>query len=352
MARGFKAHPSSIHDHANRTGQRADQISQSGSSASGAGLHGQALGAIGSSTAGGHQQLTTRIQSAIGQAGSRLRNQSDLLHRTGTNISQTDDDHAGRIRGIHEPTSNVRNPHATGSSSRSRGSNSLTPRKPKVHFNPQTQEYRPNGSQSSGVLGEGRPSPRPSSSQLDPNSYEHPTGANSHSITGPPEPGNHPLKVGDSGLTTSSYMNAQDLTNHFDGQDGRPGAGKRPGMGSGLLIGDHVVPHSSMKYNTGLPNHHGVVDQVLTNAPQDLRQRPQHGKCAEVGAISDYLHNQDPNGTWTVDQAKHHFEQVGAATTAHRPGSGEPADACPSCQHLTSQLGISWYTRPITEADG
>jgi hypothetical protein len=120
MGRGFKAHPSSIHDHANRTSQRADQISQTGSSASGAGLQGESLGAVGSSAASGHQQLTSRVQGAIGQAGSRLQNQSDLLHRTGNNISTTDDDHAGRIRGINGPTSNVRNPHAESGPSRSR----------------------------------------------------------------------------------------------------------------------------------------------------------------------------------------------------------------------------------------
>ncbi|HEY4456104.1 MAG TPA: YwqJ-related putative deaminase, partial [Pseudonocardiaceae bacterium] len=183
-------------------------------------------------------------------------------------------------------------------------------------------------------------------------SYQHPTGSGSHSLTGPPEPGNHPLKVNDSGLTTSSYMNSQNLGHQFDGQDGRPGAGKRPGMGGALLAGDNVIPHSSMKYNSGPVNQHGVVQQVMSNAPQNLQDRPQHGKCAEVGAISDYLHNQDPNGTWTVDQAKHHFEQVGATTTAHRPGAGEPADPCPSCQYLTSQLGISTITRPVWEANG
>ena len=122
MGRGFQAHPPSIHAHAQRTSQRADQVSQSGSSASGAGLHGEALGAIGGSAASGHQTLTGRLQSAIGQAGSRLQNQSDLLHRTGNSISDTDTDHAGRIRGINEPTSNVRNPHAQSTRAPSRPS--------------------------------------------------------------------------------------------------------------------------------------------------------------------------------------------------------------------------------------
>lgn len=131
MARGFKAHPPSIHDHANRTSQRADQVSQTGSSTSGAGLHGQALGEIGSSAASGHQSLTSTMQGAIGQAGSKLRNQSDLLHRTGNNISETDDDHASRIRGINGPTSNVRNPHAqSGSGSRAGGGSTRTPAAP------------------------------------------------------------------------------------------------------------------------------------------------------------------------------------------------------------------------------
>lgn len=145
MGRGFKAHPPSIHDHANRTGQRADQIAQTGSSTSGAVLHGQALGAIGSSAASGHQSLTSRVQGAIGQAGSRLRNQSDLLHRTGNNISTTDDEHAGRIRGIHEPTSTVRNPHAQTGASRANTTNSAIP--PEAHTMAQwIRDHRQNGS--------------------------------------------------------------------------------------------------------------------------------------------------------------------------------------------------------------
>ncbi|HEX7660743.1 MAG TPA: protein-glutamine glutaminase family protein, partial [Pseudonocardiaceae bacterium] len=225
------------------------------------------------------------------------------------------------------------------------------PRK-QVRFDPLAQVHDQDGRQTSSALGGTEPAPRPHAGQVDPSDYKFPTGENSHTLTGPPESGSHPLKASDSALTNSSYMNSQDVMRAFDSEAGRPKTGKRPGMGGALLIGDHVVPHSSMKHRSGRPNHHDVVKQVLDGAPEDLRKWPQHGKCAEVGAISDYLHNQDPNGTWTVDQAKHHFEQVGAATTAHRPRDGEPADACASCQYLTSKLGISWYTRPPWEADG
>ena len=143
MARGgFKAQPSSIHSHANQTSQRADQVSQAGSAAGGAAVHGGALGVVGSGTAGKHQQLTGRLQGAVNKAGTRLQGHADQLHRTGDSISGTDDEHASRFRGIHEPTSNVRNPHAQ-SGSRATGGNIP----PEAHTMAQwIKDHRQNGS--------------------------------------------------------------------------------------------------------------------------------------------------------------------------------------------------------------
>ncbi|GAB2677723.1 hypothetical protein GCM10027271_43290 [Saccharopolyspora gloriosae] len=255
-------------------------------------------------------------------------------------------------------------------SERERMQSLSSPKQPRhpVGFDQETQEYHfdqetevrrddrygavPAYTQHSGALigQDGQQASRvPGNAALQSGNFQHVTGRNSHSLTGAPESGNHPLRADDGGLTTASYMNAQNLMHDFGGKN-------RPGMGSALLIGDHVIPHSSMKWKSGDPNLHGVVRQVMDNAPENLRSRPQHGKCAEVGAISDYLHNNDRRNTWTVEEAKRHFERVGAATTAHRPGkksgepAGKPADACPSCQYLTGKLGISWYTREVWEA--
>ncbi|HEX7657860.1 MAG TPA: YwqJ-related putative deaminase [Pseudonocardiaceae bacterium] len=356
---GFEIHPSHLHDSANTLenfagdlGNGGQRLQQAGESllhhvkgdTSGVGLALAKTFGRGLEVGGGVFEQVARLS----------HGSSQRLHTMGTAHEHAESSVEDGFKKIHNPTDDVHNPHASRSvpSSPTHGSSSHTDAPPPNHvgFNEQTDEYHPDGTHTSGVIGGTGPSTRPHAPQLNPDNYQHLTGANSHTLTGPPVPGKHPLKTGDLGLTESSHNNSQNLLHEFDGKEGRPGKRKRPGMGSALLVGDHVVPHSSMKYDSGQIQHHGVVQQVLDNAPQDLKDRPQHGKCAEVGAISDYLHNQDPNGTWTVDQAKHHFDQVGAATTAHRPDGGEPADACPSCQYLTSQLGISWITRPIGEA--
>lgn len=118
--RGFTAHPPSIHDHATRTSQRADQVSQAGSAVGGGGLPTNALGLAGESTAGAHQQLTNRGQTAISRAAGGLHSQSGLLHQTGNNITETDTNHAGRIRAINAPTNQTRNPHSASGPSTSR----------------------------------------------------------------------------------------------------------------------------------------------------------------------------------------------------------------------------------------
>lgn len=98
--KGFSAHTPAIHGHAERVGQRGDQVSEAGSRVSGAGLPGGALGAVGESVTGGHQQLVSRMNSLVSGAGSKLRGQSDVLHRNADNISDVDQEHAGRFRNI------------------------------------------------------------------------------------------------------------------------------------------------------------------------------------------------------------------------------------------------------------
>jgi hypothetical protein len=333
------------------------------------------FGAVGQAFTPGVSSTTSHAAQQMHSVGNSVGQASHGVTAMSNNYRNTEQSIAGVFHGLHDPQPGLHTPHATGSGS---GSGSGRPPR-RVGFDQQTTEHHPDGSQSTGVLGGGNPTTRPHGAGshpqnwpadwhpgqpghpapnqhgagLDPQNYTPITGANTHSITGDPESGNHPLKVNDSGLTTASYLNSQNLVNHYNGQNGNPGKGKRPGMGGALLAGDQVIPHSSMKHDTGGPNRHGALQNVLDNAPQHLLDRPQHGKCAEMGAISDYLHHQDPHGTWTQEDAKHHFEQVGATTTAHRPeNNGEPADPCPSCEYVTGQLGINWYTRPVWEAHG
>jgi hypothetical protein len=296
------------------------------------------FGVVGQGLAGGASATTSHAAQQMHSVGGSIGQASDNVRTMTNNYRHTDQSAADAFGAIHDPANRVHAPHAS-------TSGSTPPRQ--VGFDPNTQVHHPDGTQTTGTLNDNsnRPSPRPNAGQLNPSAYQPITGANTHHLTGPPEPGNHPLRVNDSGLTTASYMNSQGLANGFSGKT-------RPGMGGALLIGDHVMPHSSMKPDSGPPNRHNVVQQVLDQTPPDRRGNG-HGNCAEVGAISDYLHNQDPNGQWSVQDARHHFEQVGAATTAHAPsGGGRPTDACQSCQYLTGQLGISWYTRPVWEANG
>ena len=95
---GFSARVPALHAHAGRVGQRGDQVTQAGSGVGGAGLPGNALGEVGSSSTGQHQQLAARAQSAAAQAGQGLHGQSDLLHRTGNNISTVEGDNSNRFQ--------------------------------------------------------------------------------------------------------------------------------------------------------------------------------------------------------------------------------------------------------------
>ena len=318
-------------------------------------FHAKTFGVVGQGMAGNASEATSHAAQQMHSVGGSVGQAAHNVRTMSNNYRQNEENVAHSFGDIHNP----------GGSGPSSPASTQPPRG--VHFNEQTQEqslhwqgadkppkkqrdddYSQSTSVSTGTLGgdNHKPSPRPQANPLNTSAFTPQTGNQSHSLTTPPESGNHPLKASDGGLTTASYMNSVGLDNEFSNA-------KRPGMGSALLAGDNVIAHSSMKYNTGNPNTHGVVSEVLNGAPDELKNRPQHGKCAEIGAISDYLHNQPaPPGGWTVNNAKHHFEQIGAATTAHRPGGGDPADACVSCQYVTGKLGISWYTRPIYEAQG
>ncbi|HVV14616.1 YwqJ-related putative deaminase [Amycolatopsis sp.] len=179
------------------------------------------------------------------------------------------------------------------------------------------------------------------------------TGDGTHHLAGDPQTGTHPLKTGldendTPNMTKVSHQQGQDIGAGFSNKT-------RPGMASSLQTGDTTTAHSSMK--GGTPNRHPLVQNLLDElATRDDQGNVHetgvgpagkgHGQCAEVGAISDYLHKVDPNGTWSVQDARNHFEQVGGATVAHQPSSKKNPDPvetppCVSCSYMTHKLGIN-----------
>lgn len=113
MGKGFSMHAPSVHQHADRVGQRAGQVSQAGQGASGSSLHGNALGAVGSSTTGAHQQLVSTMQGAVGKAGGAMQNQAGLLKQTAQRTTDTDGEHAGLLSKIR-PEAETPSTHPTG----------------------------------------------------------------------------------------------------------------------------------------------------------------------------------------------------------------------------------------------
>lgn len=117
----------------------------------------------------------------------------------------------------------------------------------------------------------------------------------------------------------------------------------RPGMAGSMQAGDTNVTHSSMK--GGTPNRHPIVNQLLKEIEDNGYPKSRgHGHCAEIGAISDYLHRVDPHGNWSIEDARKHFEHIGTATSAYRPGRNdnppEEAPPCDTCSYVTHRLGI------------
>lgn len=96
---------------------------------------------------------------------------------------------------------------------------------------------------------------------------------------------------------------------------------------------------------------HPLVKQWLKNAPEFLRSRGAHGKCAEPAAISKFLWEIDPNGTMTIEQAKNVFESFtshaiqieGKNVKAVEHGVFKSAYA--SCNPLLEYFNISIQTK-------
>jgi hypothetical protein len=181
---------------------------------------------------------------------------------------------------------------------------------------------------------------------FDPDARQTLTGERNTHLDQVPRTGRHPLTPGsEHELEDNSYRLADRTDDTFRG------ARHQPGMAGTLLAGDSMSAHTSMK-GRAQPDVHPVVQEVLdelrdrVQGGDDLEMGRGHGRCAEIGTISDYLWNVDPRATMTVETARAHFEYVGGATAAHdthpdRRGSFHLIPACQTCGYVTQRLAIA-----------
>jgi hypothetical protein len=181
---------------------------------------------------------------------------------------------------------------------------------------------------------------------FDPQAPQTLTGARNTRLDQVPRTNKHPLTRGEENeLEDGSERLAMRTDDTFRG------AYNQPGMSGTLLAGDSMSAHTSMK-GGATPNVHPVVKTLLDELAGrvrggDGRMGLGHGRCAEIGTISDYLWNIDPGGTMTVETARAHFEHVGGATAAHqtshpdRQGRFRLRPACDTCAYVTQKLAIA-----------
>ncbi|TDV35441.1 YwqJ-related putative deaminase [Actinophytocola oryzae] len=166
------------------------------------------------------------------------------------------------------------------------------------------------------------------------------TGADSNHAAEGPGPAGHPLRQPTALENDSTYMGEQLVTDFSKA--------KRPGMSGALLVGDDIEVSSSMK--GGTPDLHPLVAEILDELEGDGgRTGRGHGRCAEVGAISNHLWMIDPDATMTRTEAQAYFERRGAATIAHTLTAQDTLQvtaACPSCEYLTDKLCVATIRRP------
>lgn len=112
-----------MHERASRLEDRSGRVLLTGDDVRGGGLHGSAFGNAGSSAAGSHSQLIGTATSALSRSGGGLRRQSELLHRTTQDTTDTDQLHRDNIRRLGDTsisTPRVRRSQTTRVSSSSR----------------------------------------------------------------------------------------------------------------------------------------------------------------------------------------------------------------------------------------
>jgi hypothetical protein len=181
---------------------------------------------------------------------------------------------------------------------------------------------------------------------FDPDARQTLTGARNTRLDQVPRTGRHPLTPGQQNeLEDNSYRLAERTDDTFRG------AHDQPTMAGTLLAGDSMSAHTSMK-GGAQPRVHPVVQTLLdelegrVRGGEDIEMGRGHGRCSEIGTISDYLWNVDPRAVMDVEQARAHFEYVGGATAAHqthpdRRGGFHLRPACDTCAYVTQKLAIA-----------
>jgi YwqJ-like deaminase len=180
--------------------------------------------------------------------------------------------------------------------------------------------------------------------RFDPQAPQILTGARSTHLDEVPRTGKHPLTQGEENeLEDGSRRLARRTDDTFRG------AYDQPVMAGTFLAGDSLSAHTSMK-GRATPSVHPVVQTVLDELEDSGGAMGRgHGRCSEIGTISDYLWNVDPGASMSVETARAHFEYVGGATSAHqthpdRRGRFHLRPACDTCAYVTKKLAIANLT--------
>jgi hypothetical protein len=88
--------------------------------------------------------------------------------------------------------------------------------------------------------------------------------------------------------------------------------GRMPTCAAGLLSGNTITMHTSLKTSASVsePNIHPALQRHLNRLSSSTITSDGHGRCGEVGALSDLLWQKDPHGT-TITSQNHIRNAVG-----------------------------------------
>jgi uncharacterized protein YukE len=101
--KSVRVQPDAVHAHANRVGDRSEQLSHNASGLHGAGVSGGALGVVGSGAASSATSTAGRYGNAVNKAAQKLGSTSDHLHGTAQNYAEVDRTHAEAFNKIGGP---------------------------------------------------------------------------------------------------------------------------------------------------------------------------------------------------------------------------------------------------------
>lgn len=101
MPKGFSAHPPAIHSHATNTRQRAGQVSSAGTGIGNSGVHSNAYGGVGQSTASSQQKFAATASNTLNKFGNHMNGHADKLDTTAYNIKDTEAGNASKFKKLN-----------------------------------------------------------------------------------------------------------------------------------------------------------------------------------------------------------------------------------------------------------